>query len=105
MDTTSLLLDGPVIANKNATQVYFSKATTHHPAFPLDPDGEWHGYMLPGEAIVLFPGERDRQPGDDDDWPVELTLHDPDEYSFQVPTEQTGEEGQSPTSNPGGERL
>jgi hypothetical protein len=103
MDSTSLLLDGPVINNAGA-QVYFDKATTQHPAFPLEPGDEWWGYLFPDTAIVLFPGERELEPGDDD-WPVELTLHDPAEYSFRATPEQSPENGKSPTSNPGGERL
>lgn len=103
MDSNSLLADGPVIENGDASQVYFDKATTTHPAFPLDPAGEWWGYLLPDQVIVLFPGERDLEPGDDA-WPVELTLHDPETYRFQPTTESKSEKGRSPASNRGVDR-
>lgn len=93
-DSLEIELEGEVTANGDAAQVYFNKEYTQQPIFPLEPGTEFRAHIVPGRAIVLLPGTPDRE------YPLEVTLHNPDSYRLTIESDPEPDSESMHTTTP-----
>jgi len=74
---TQLEMTGELRPNAGGAQLYFEKAFRSHPGFPLECEHDVRAIAVPNEAVVLLPEQREPN------YPLSLTVHDPQSYSFE----------------------